>query len=449
MLLFAPVLNVFSLVFNIYVIAWCPYHHCGYIDVATSNYSSDNNSLSLTPDSRDKFDDFQKFVFTSASLSGLVSYLCITFVLYSQYSKVGCCCTKAKKGLSLMWKACDQINGVDSIDKNEGKDQDEIIVLNPFYDDEIKGLDRKFKSTPLKSRQSCYYYFVFYFNIILFSSSVVIFFWLFRARLDYSDKSVKHYIDIIGLTCQFYSWFCATLSCFIFSKVAYAIVNICDTHLFACFDHIANQTKKNLKCLEVESVLPNLMDKYWRDKTQFKDDFKKSHSSYIDCLKVIDKWYTDTVKSSLHPYGTWFAFHWLLYTLTAFLSIAYVTEAALMELYGKEKSDLECHGEHNTKCQMTLAYIITFSANHCILFLYPCFRAASVTAARYTLIKKVSSATWPKVPIAQKQLFVQYLKDQDCTFKVSILCAKLSFGFNVAYFSIFVGIMSVVLKVSL
>ena len=72
-----------------------------------------------------------------------------------------------------------------------------------------------------------------------------------------------------------------------------------------------------------------------------------------------------------------------------------------------------------------------------------------MTAARFALIKKVSEAHWPNISIEEKQSFIQYLKDKDCTFKVSILCANLSFGFNVAYFSIFIGIMGVVLKISL
>ena len=48
-----------------------------------------------------------------------------------------------------------------------------------------------------------------------------------------------------------------------------------------------------------------------------------------------------------------------------------------------------------------------------------------------------------------KEKFINYLKTKDCTFKISILCVKLSFGFYIAYFSIFVGIFGVVLKLAL
>lgn len=169
-------------------------------------------------------------------------------------------------------------------------------------------------------------------------------------------------------------------------------------------------------------------------------------NKYFEMLKAVDKWYSNLMENSLHQYSTWFAVHWFMYTLTAFLSLAYAIEYILMELYSNPFS---CHSEHTSHCRLILSYILLFSFHHCILFLYPCFRAASITAARFALIKKVSNAVWPLIPLAEKQAFIQYLKDENCTFKVSIICAKLSFGFELAYFSIFLGIMSVVLKISL
>ena len=65
------------------------------------------------------------------------------------------------------------------------------------------------------------------------------------------------------------------------------------------------------------------------------------------------------------------------------------------------------------------------------------------------MIKKVSRAKWTKISLDDKEKFVNYLQVQDCTFKISILCAKLSFGFQIAYFSMFVGIFGVVMKLAL
>ena len=98
---------------------------------------------------------------------------------------------------------------------------------------------------------------------------------------------------------------------------------------------------------------------------------------YLNILSTIDRLYYCILKDSLQPYGKWFAV--LTYTLTAFLSVAYVIQAVLEELYGDKT---KCRGEHNEYCRLSLAYIMLFSLNHCLLFLYPCFRAATVTSTR-------------------------------------------------------------------
>ena len=72
-----------------------------------------------------------------------------------------------------------------------------------------------------------------------------------------------------------------------------------------------------------------------------------------------------------------------------------------------------------------------------------------MTTAYTLMIKNVSNVEWRNISVEDKERFINYIKIQDCTFKVSILCAKLSFGFNVAYFSIFVGILGVTLKLAL
>ena len=64
------------------------------------------------------------------------------------------------------------------------------------------------------------------------------------------------------------------------------------------------------------------------------------------------------------------------------------------------------------------------------------------------MIKMVSNAEWNNIPLDDKEKFINYMMIQDCTFKISILCAKLSFGFYIVYFSIFVGILGVILKLA-
>ena len=453
-LLLSLLLNLYSFGFNVYVIWKCPYKYCGYIDVSTAtNTTLSNNPLyTLSPETPDKFDDFQKFVFSSATLSGMISYVCMMYVLCTHFSVFEGIMNEIKELFTAMWKKFDE-------DEPDGEEPDgeqcddstrkQLIFgvqLNPFCDKANDG-----DSTMLLSKQSSYYNLVFLLNLGIFSASICIFFILFAMRYDRNDTRKRLAVDIMGLVSQFYSWFCAILSCFIFSKIAYAVINISYNQLYSGLKYVALQkfeNKQNMKSIIIELQermkfsIPND-----EELNYLKDRF--FNIPYLERLKEIDKWYTDTVKRSLQPFGTWFAVHWLTYTLSAFLSISYVIESALIELYGEDESDKKCHGEHNFRCRLTLSYIILFSIGHCILFLYPCFRAASVTAARFALIKKVSEAHWPNVSIEEKQSFIQYLKDKDCTFKVSILCANLSFGFNIAYFSIFVGIMGVVLKISL
>ena len=175
-------------------------------------------------------------------------------------------------------------------------------------------------------------------------------------------------------------------------------------------------------------------------------EIAESGTPHLTTLKKLDTWYVKIIRSSIAPYSTWFAVHWILYTLTAFMSISYFAEAILEELHGY--SHKQCFSTQNTACILDLVYIGLFMLEHCVLFLYPCFRAASVSAARSTLIKEISRAEWNHIPLDQKQSFCAYLKDQECDFKISILCAKIPFGFNITFISIFFGVFGVILKLS-
>jgi hypothetical protein len=223
--------------------------------------------------------------------------------------------------------------------------------------------------------------------------------------------------------------------------VAYSVRTTCTQKLPKLFSKVDQadfddheHVDRDLECLKEQ--------KYIED-----EDIRKR--SRLHLLKTILKWYDRMLHTTLYPFGTWFAVHWILFTITAFMSIAYVAEMIILELYGQEAPDIKCHGEHLPSCRLRLAYVFLFAVEHCILFIYPCFRAASVTTGYTAMIKKVSNAEWQKINLDDKEKFIHHLKIQDCTFKISILCAKLSFGFYIAYFSIFVGILGVTLKLAL
>ena len=272
---------------------------------------------------------------------------------------------------------------------------------------------------------------ILFLNNLVYCANVALLFAIFARSVD-KNKKVYEIVDAIGLTFQFISQLCAILSCFIFSKLAYSVGNVCVTDLPKWYNQVDRDEN-------IQSLVDN---------GQITQEDVDTNSP-LHLLKAIANWYGRMLHTTLHPFGTWFAVHWVLYTITAFMSISYLAETIILELYGQDSADKKCHGEHNLPCQLKLSYIFFFALDHCILFLYPCFRAASVTTAYASMIKKVSRAEWTTITSDDKEKFINYLKIKDCTFKISILCAKLSFGFYVAYFSIFVGIFGVVLKLAL
>lgn len=417
--------NLGSLAFDMYIIIVCPYAHCGYINIIkhasilnltnAENISNGSGLQGVQPVNLTMFDDWQKTVFTTATLSGTVSYLFMIFVLYSQYSVfTDCVCDKVKTCTRNFWESCGE---------KPCNETSTGILKSPFKDNDNDEASR------LSPKQACYFVMIFTFNAFIYGGNVVLLFVIFQRGINKRQKGIE-ITDAIGLTSQFVSQLCAIFSCFIFSKVAYSIGSTCVDTLPDLFKNVGGQEHQVL--INHGFTVPN-----------------DASENPLPLLKAIAKWYNDMLNRTLKPFGTWFAVHWVLYTLTAFMSISYVAETIILELYGTESADKKCHGETKLSCRLKLAYVFLFAIEHCILFLYPCFRAASVTTAYTSMIKRVSNDEWVHISADIKEKFLNYLKIQDCTFKISILCAKLSFGFNVAYFSIFVGILGVTLKLAL
>lgn len=170
------------------------------------------------------------------------------------------------------------------------------------------------------------------------------------------------------------------------------------------------------------------------------DEDKIKARYYI--LQRIDQAFIKRMRASLDPYGMWFSIHWILYTLTTLLSCALFAQTVVKIFY---QQDTPLYKLQN-RDMFNLSYIVIFTLEHLLLFIYPCFRAASITVAREQMIQTVSRKEWMYIPLSIKSHFIQYLRAQNFSFRVHIFCADIPFNFNTAYISLFIGIFGGILK---
>ena len=230
--------------------------------------------------------------------------------------------------------------------------------------------------------------------------------------IQYYHEDIKNdyimklfYLDLFGHFSHSFAWTCTFLSCFMFSKIAYDVAHKCRQKLL----EVRNNARKTL-----------------------------------DGSIEIDEEYILVMKASIVPFSFWFSIHWLSYCLTTFLSIAFVIQNIQHDIYKKESS---CYKERSALCWLKLIYHITYAMGHGVLFVYPCFRAAALSTERAKFICDIAKERQLAVP--KRQAFVQYLQVRDYSFKVKFLCTTVTFGGNLAYFSIFAGIMTAALRIAL
>ena len=205
-----------------------------------------------------------------------------------------------------------------------------------------------------------------------------------------------------------YSLLCTIVSCFIFSKVAYSV---------------------NYRCLELYKGFINPPD----------------NINTLDWLIQQDDKFTKMAQQTLYWFEIWFTMHWGFYIATSFLSIALVFDILVKYIQAELKTPTDSAIGFS---KMELVVVSLFTIQHCFLFLYPCFKAAAVTVSREKLIKKVNAFSASKLEHDEKKTYIQHLKDKKFGFRISFFCARLRFGFNVAYISIFIGLSGVLLKLT-
>ena len=347
----------------------------------------------------EKFSDYGKLVFLFSTASGFISYLLLLFrVLWPQYI------WKYFKNKRNEGRRNDQEGG-------EGErarllENEEIVPLHPF-DDNDNDNDNDDTSTRLEKSEGIRFLLFLIINIALVVGMVVVF--LSGLYLHHSkpviDNSTKHWtgkydkVQISVIVVYFHSLLCTISSCFIFSKVVYGIQNKCD-NLFTSNDN---------------NTIGERIDE--------------------------DKRFVKMAIATQSPFELWFFIHWVMYIITAFLSLSFLFEAINEKIQGS----LPHRQAGINFSSLELIFITLFAASNSFFFLYPCIRAAGVTESRKILIRDVNN-TIDNLN-AEKRAFVNYLKDQNFSFRLNILCAHVTFDLNIAYISIFIGLLGVLIKV--
>ena len=248
------------------------------------------------------------------------------------------------------------------------------------------------------------------------------------------DRILKIY-EIIVFAAFMYSLFCTLASCFLFSKLAYGIqakyTGIADylerAQLQQCNQYLRRVYRAYEKDLDF-AQLPEITVKLYYLQERFK------HINRV-------------AKSTLKLFELWFLVHWVLYIVSSFCSLSLFIEAVAHSI----KAHLPRSNDEGINFQhLELVYLGLFSASNCLLFLYPCIRAAAITESHQRLICKINKTytKYQHITPELKDRFVSFLNSQDSGFHLQILCAKVPFGFSIAYISIFFSLFAVLLRVS-
>ena len=292
--------------------------------------------------------------------------------------------------------------------RDKATDQENKDTLDPFCMEEDKA-----ESTKLYLPESLYFTGLLVINFALWLACCCVFWVKVSGKLFYHDiwLVVEGFVFVIYM----YSLLCTIVSCFIFSKIAYSVTHRC----LKLYDEFKNHERQ--------------------------DDDKDGDG--LERLIEKDDAFTNLGQKTLNRFELWFTVHWACYTITSFLSIVLFLEIVKKNI-DPGYTNIPDSASEFLNIELTIAGL--FTVQHCFLFLYPCFKAAAVTVSREKLIKKVNSHPLKQHPLTleRKQLYIQYLKNKKFGFRISFFCARLRFGFNIAYISIFIGLLGVLQKFS-
>ena len=262
-------------------------------------------------------------------------------------------------------------------------------------------------------------------------------------------------MNVARIAFHLISQFCAIQSCFIFSKIVYNVTNRLDILFGDISDLLDFKKDPNTARIAASSSTDEHVeeDEVLKNLLQSNDKEEVSKGRYM-WLQKLDQDFIKNVEFTLDRFGLWFIFHWVSFALTAMLLTGYILQilmqfaenSAEMILKGKLIPDAFTNSESAIIWSYALN-IAFFTLLHAYLFLYPCFRASAIAAARAKLIHKISKKQWVNVTPSLQNSFVQYLTAQNFAFRVPLFCATIPFGFNWVYVSFFIAICGAYLKI--
>ena len=374
-----------------------------------------------------------------STIAELYSYIMMTIVLYLIYGYFRkycykliancspCCCASMKKAL---------------VKQN--------ISFSPFYDSCTCRQNSSTALTPEQPNACFFLHYLFCMSIFFCACTIV-------TIVYESEMYQKHPCQINGINLASYilfliCQFCSIQSVFIFSKIVYIITGQLKK-LIEVMDKVNVEKNNLLERIEAPNELCSYLeieDINLRGMLNSADEREVNKGLYY-LLRNIDQKFIEQTKPILKLFGIWFIYHWFFNALTTVLLSAIIIEFEIDVIAYKWKNAEKVIPTDSEDVFFELVYIvylILLVSGHTYLFVYPCFRAASITATREKLILDVSRRQWRHIPHSVETSFIQYLKTQNFSFKVPALCcAEFSFNSTMALVSLFIGILGIFLNI--